>query len=74
MPRMDGFQLVSAVRELPHCKRMPVVMISSRTGSSYRQRAASLGVVAYLGKPYYPDELYSVVENLRLPGTRSLPA
>ena len=66
MPRMDGFQLVSAVRELSNCKNVPVVMISSRTGASYRHRAAALGVVAYLGKPYYPEELQSVVEDLHL--------
>jgi len=75
MPRMDGFQLVSAVRELPHCRNLPVVMISSRTGASYRHRAAALGVVAYLGKPYYPEELQAVVENLQLPvAIRPLPA
>jgi len=75
MPRMDGFQLVSAVRELSHCGNLPVVMISSRTGASYRHRAAALGVVAYLGKPYYPEELQSVVENLQLPASNQpLPA
>ena len=64
MPRMDGFQLVSAIRELDRYKKMPVVMISSRTGASYRHRAAKLGVVAYLGKPYYPEELSSILDNL----------
>jgi len=64
MPRMDGFQLVAAIREIGRYKKMPVVMISSRTGASYRHRAAKLGVVAYLGKPYYPEELSSILDDL----------
>ena len=64
MPRMDGFQLVAAIREIERYKKMPVVMISSRTGGSYRHRAAKLGVVAYLGKPYYPEELSSILDDL----------
>ncbi len=66
MPRMDGFQLVAALRKIERYTKLPVVMISSRTGNSYRHRAAKLGVVAYLGKPYQAEELTGIMQSLGL--------
>ena len=71
MPRMDGFQLVAALRKIERYENLPVVMISSRTGNSYRHRAHKLGVVAYLGKPYQADELVAIMRSLGLANKQS---
>ncbi|MCB1742376.1 MAG: response regulator [Gammaproteobacteria bacterium] len=52
MPRMDGFQFAEAVRRDPKLTRLPIVMISSRSGEKHRQQAARLGIDAFLGKPF----------------------
>ena len=57
MPRMDGFEFASIIRNDSQFKHLPIIMITSRTGDKHRQRAMSIGVNAYLGKPYQDDEL-----------------
>jgi chemosensory pili system protein ChpA (sensor histidine kinase/response regulator) len=62
MPRMDGFEFASIVRNDINFRHLPIIMITSRTGSKHRERAMGIGVNAYLGKPYQEDEL---VENMQ---------
>ncbi|MBF6025641.1 response regulator [Lysobacter niastensis] len=57
MPRMDGYELASAMKADPRLRRVPIVMITSRTGDKHRQRAFEIGVERYLGKPYQEHEL-----------------
>ena len=61
MPRMGGFELVSALREAPRFNSCPVVMITSRTSQKHRDHAARLGVQDYIGKPFEEQELLSVL-------------
>jgi chemosensory pili system protein ChpA (sensor histidine kinase/response regulator) len=57
MPRMDGFELASRVRDDPRLRHIPIIIISSRTADKHREHAARLGVNLFLGKPYQEDEL-----------------
>jgi chemosensory pili system protein ChpA (sensor histidine kinase/response regulator) len=57
MPRMDGYELTSAVRADANMRHIPIVMITSRAGGKHRERAFELGVNVYLSKPYQEDEL-----------------
>ncbi|RAU46143.1 MULTISPECIES: Hpt domain-containing protein [unclassified Pseudomonas] len=52
MPRMDGFEVVSKVRESEALKHLPIIMITSRSGQKHRDRAMALGVNDYMSKPY----------------------
>ncbi|MFN3612314.1 Hpt domain-containing protein, partial [Tepidimonas sp.] len=61
MPRMDGFELVRALRNDPRWTDLPVVMVTSRLADKHRAHAESLGVNHYLGKPYAEDELLALV-------------
>ncbi|WP_439133111.1 Hpt domain-containing protein [Pseudomaricurvus sp.] len=57
MPRMDGFEVAKNIRSSSRLKHIPIIMITSRTGDKHRERAFSLGVDRYLGKPYQEDNL-----------------
>jgi len=57
MPRMDGFDLTRNVRADARLKRIPIVMITSRTAEKHRNYAREIGVNVYLGKPYQEEEL-----------------
>jgi chemosensory pili system protein ChpA (sensor histidine kinase/response regulator) len=59
MPRMDGFDLTRNVRADRRLRRIPIVMITSRTAEKHRAYAKEIGVNVYLGKPYQEDELLS---------------
>ncbi|TCO81516.1 chemosensory pili system protein ChpA (sensor histidine kinase/response regulator) [Plasticicumulans lactativorans] len=61
MPRMDGFELVAHIRNQARLRHLPVIMVTSRTGDKHRERAARLGVNAYLGKPYQERELLATI-------------
>ncbi len=64
MPRMDGFEVASRVRHTSRLKDIPIIMITSRTGDKHRERALSLGVSKYMGKPYQEAELLETIEEL----------
>lgn len=61
MPRMDGYEVATMVRNNEHMKHLPIIMITSRTGTKHKDKAMEIGVNRYLGKPYQEDEL---IENI----------
>lgn len=62
MPRMDGFDCAKNIRENPRHADLPILMITSRTAPKHRDRAFSLGVDEYLGKPFREDELLGLLK------------
>ena len=66
MPRMDGFEVTNLVRHHEIHRDLPIIMITSRTGEKHRERAMSLGVNHYMGKPFQEAELLAQVQTLLL--------
>jgi len=67
MPRMDGYELATYMRNDSRLKKIPIIMVTSRTGEKHRQRALEIGVERYLGKPYQEaDLLRQVQETLKV--------
>jgi chemotaxis protein histidine kinase CheA/ActR/RegA family two-component response regulator len=64
MPRMDGFEVTNLVRHHEIHRDLPIIMITSRTGEKHRERAFSLGVTHYMGKPFQEAELLANIESL----------
>ena len=64
MPRMDGFELATNIRNDQQLNKLPIIMITSRTGQKHRDRAMSIGVNIYMGKPYSEGELLDNINNL----------
>ncbi len=64
MPRMDGFELATHIRNEPRLRNIPIIMITSRTGDKHRQRAMQIGVNRYLGKPFQESDLLENINEL----------
>ncbi|MEN8215789.1 MAG: Hpt domain-containing protein [Pseudomonadota bacterium] len=64
MPRMDGYELATQVRNNQDWKHLPIIMISSRMGPKHKERADKIGVNRYLGKPYKEAELLENINAL----------
>jgi DNA-binding response OmpR family regulator len=64
MPRLDGWATAAMLRENPETKHMKIVLLSARAQEADIRRGESLGVDAYLTKPFDPDELIDVVRRL----------
>ena len=63
MPNMDGFELLSAVREDPLLSHLPFVLLSARSDSSDLQQAFVLGANDYLIKPFEVEQLMDVIRH-----------
>jgi len=62
MPRMDGYEFASHVRNDPRISDVPIIMITSRVGDKHRARAIELGVNDYLGKPFQDSALLEAIQ------------
>src|ERR1700689_22095 len=54
MPKMDGYQVIRAVREDEQLWRMPIITISSEAKEQDAQKAYEAGANFYLIKPIRP--------------------
>lgn len=66
MPRMNGFEFLAKLPNIPGGKDIPVVMLTSRTSSKHQEKAYQLGAKAFLNKPCKDEEFVDTV--LRLTG------
>ena len=57
MPKMDGWDCLSALKEDPSTEPIPVVMLTARTSEEDQLRAWGGGVIEYLTKPFNPQRL-----------------
>ena len=64
MPRMDGFELATYMRNEDRLKDIPIIMITSRTGEKHKEKAFTIGVNAFLGKPYQEEELMKNINKI----------
>lgn len=64
MPRMDGYELATHIRNTDRLKHIPIIMITSRSGEKHRQRAMDIGVDFYMSKPYQETELLDNIRKL----------
>jgi chemosensory pili system protein ChpA (sensor histidine kinase/response regulator) len=64
MPRMDGYQFATHVRNDAKVKHLPIIMITSRSGEKHRAKAIEIGVNDYLSKPYQESQLVAAIEAL----------
>jgi chemosensory pili system protein ChpA (sensor histidine kinase/response regulator) len=64
MPRMNGYELMSHLRQDPATRRIPVLVVTSRAGAKHRERAMKEGAASFLTKPVQEEQLLTVVDEL----------
>jgi chemosensory pili system protein ChpA (sensor histidine kinase/response regulator) len=64
MPRMNGYELMTHLRQEASTRRIPVLVVTSRAGAKHRDRAMKEGAASFLTKPVQEDQLLAVVEKL----------
>ena len=63
LPGESGFQVARGVKDLS-ADRVPVIMVSGNASAAHRDYALSVGVDAFVPKPYDPDRLLAAVAAL----------
>jgi len=57
MPKMDGIQLLGALKASPRWQKIPVVMITTEGGETKVGEAVRLGAAGYVRKPFTADQI-----------------
>ncbi|MGL4881853.1 MAG: response regulator, partial [Waterburya sp.] len=64
MPNMNGFEFLTNRRQEPQLTKIPVVMLTSRSGDKHRSLATGLGANGYFTKPYIEDKFLPEIDKL----------
>lgn len=64
MPEKDGFEVCDTLKNDLRTSHIPVVLLTARAGAEDRIAGLRRGADAYLAKPFNPEELHAVIENL----------
>ncbi|MFO0706019.1 MAG: Hpt domain-containing protein [Nitrospira sp.] len=51
MPKLNGFEVIQALRSRPQTQHTPVVVMTTRAGDKHRQMALNIGASSYIAKP-----------------------
>lgn len=62
MPRLDGYQTCSLIKNHSVFRSTPVIMLSSKDGLFDRAKGRIVGSEQYLTKPFTKDELIGAIE------------
>lgn len=61
MPRMDGLQLLESLRQLATYKSIPILMLTTESGSEMKAKGKAAGATGWLVKPFDPKSLLEVI-------------
>lgn len=62
MPVMDGIAFVKAAKQLPNCKFVPVVFLSSEEDEAKIAEAKKAGASTFLRKPFKENQLATILK------------
>lgn len=64
MPRMDGITLVQRLRALPEFKFTPILVLTTESDTSMKQKGKEAGATGWIVKPFSPEKLLDVVNKV----------
>jgi len=64
MPRMHGYELIDRIMNHHILNKIPVVVISSRSGKKHIDKAMEMGAVSYLTKPANKKQVVALLDEI----------
>ncbi len=64
MPGMDGLAATRAIRQAPHCQRVPIVALTANTTDEDREACFRAGMQGFLSKPVHREDLLASISAL----------
>ncbi|MFT9014587.1 MAG: response regulator [Acetobacter sp.] len=64
MPRMDGFEVIEAVRRLDRFKHLPIIVLTTESDPEKKARARAAGATGWIVKPFSPDSLVAAIRRV----------
>lgn len=62
MPVMDGIEFVKKAKQMPNCKFVPIVMLSSEEDETKIAAAKQVGISTFLRKPVKEIQLKTILQ------------
>ncbi len=63
MPEMDGYEVISKLKDNPTTQNIPVIFITAMSEAEEEQKGLQMGAVDYITKPFNPSLVKSRVKN-----------
>lgn len=64
MPRLDGFGLIETVRASSDYGSVPILVLTTESGTDLKARARAAGATGWIVKPFDDAQLVSVIERV----------
>jgi CheY-like chemotaxis protein len=71
MPGLNGYQVITAVRQLPQCRDIPFIFLTARADRNDQRQGMALGADDYITKPFTEREITEAI-NARISRLRPL--
>ncbi|HJV67407.1 MAG TPA: response regulator [Geomonas sp.] len=65
LPKMNGLDVLQAIRNNPKLQALPVLVLTSSDNDADQERCRGLGVIDYLFKPMTVDRLERALDKLK---------
>jgi len=62
LPKMDGYKILSIIKDNAVFRDIPVIMLTSKDGMINKWKGKRAGATAYLTKPFEPEKLVQTIE------------
>lgn len=64
MPKLDGVQLISSLRQLDPYRFTPILMLTTESSAERKQAGKQAGATGWIVKPFQPEKLVEVAKKL----------
>lgn len=64
MPHVSGLDVLAELRQIPHRRTTPVIMLTAKGHETDRVQAATLGATDFLTKPFSPKKLLARIDEI----------
>ena len=64
MPRMDGITLVQRLRALPEFRFTPILVLTTESDASMKQKGKEAGATGWIVKPFDPAKLVAAIRRV----------
>jgi len=64
MPKLDGFGFIERVREDHNHRATPILVLTTESDPSKKDRARRAGATGWIVKPFHPDKLIEAIRRV----------
>jgi two-component system sensor histidine kinase/response regulator len=63
LPGLDGYEVLTAVRQLPQCRDIPFIFLTARVDRNDQRRSMALGADDFISKPFTEKDIIDAIHS-----------